>query len=287
MAIIDDIISGSISSYVDRWFQPRLTHPFFDLQITIVPDSLKPIPKRWVEDIEVQIDEGFAEEGDVLGEGPLSRGARGWSTDESRRRLADALARLNLAEDNIQHPNLRSMNRGQLGAEKRRVKQELKRYDSEFRRNFGRLPAHAEKEPMRPLYVYYRRVKTLIAQADQRHGRSSGGGGSGSDDENPNRLRVRESLATIADDEEPRKGSSEIAHLEARIQSLTTMKSSVRQKLQTFQEKFVVENQRKIRFHKDILPIEREYRMYKTVKEDIARLEAQLRELQEENNRRT
>merc|ERR1712183_201291 len=146
-------------------FQPRLTHPFFELHTISVPDAHKPIPKRWVEDIEVQIDEGFAEEADVLGEGP-TKSLGGWSTEEARKRLREALGRLDLAEDNIAHPNLRNMNKAQLGAEKRRIKQELKRYDSEFRRNFSRLPTHAEKEPMRPLYVYYRRVKTLIAQAD-------------------------------------------------------------------------------------------------------------------------
>merc|ERR1719191_2548173 len=122
MALIDDIIAGSVSSYIDRWFQQKLTHPFFDLQITSVPDSIKPIPKRWVDDIEVQIDEGFNEEGDVLGEGPPStmKGG-GWSAEESRRRLRDALSRLDLAEDNIQHPNLRTMSKAQLGIEKRRV----------------------------------------------------------------------------------------------------------------------------------------------------------------------
>merc|ERR1711879_264135 len=135
---------------------------------------------------------------------------------------------------------------------------------------------------MRPLYVYYRRVKTMIAQADQsRVGvERRNSVPSGSDDEGTGRGNVRESLATIQDDEDRRTGSSEIAAIEARIQSLQNMKSSVRLKLQSFQEKFVIENQRKIRFHKDILPIEREYRMYKNVKEDIARLEAQLRELQ-------
>lgn len=164
------------------------------------------------------------------------------------------------------------------------MKQELKRYDSDFRRHFARLPSHAEKEPMRPLYTYYRRVKTLIVQVEKSDRRNSAA--SGSDDEGL-RLGRRESLATIPDVDEDRRGAgagtvaSEVQALEARIRSLQGMKSSVRLKLQSFQEKFVVENQRKIRFHKDILPIEREYRMYKNVKEEIAKLEARLRELQE------
>ena len=39
---------------------------------------------------------------------------------------------------------------------------------------------------------------------------------------------------------------------------------------------------RKIRYHKDIVPIEREYRMYKEVKQEIAAIEQQLRELAQE-----
>merc|ERR1712136_373787 len=116
----------------------------------------------------------------------------------------------------------------------RRVKQELKRYDADFRRQFSRLPSHGEKEPMRPLYVYYRRLKGMITQAEQ------------------------------------------ITGLEARLESLQNEKGHVRQTLQAFQERFVSENNRKIRFHKDILPIEREYRMYKNLKEEIAKVESQL-----------
>lgn len=75
----------------------------------------------------------------------------------------------------------------------------------------------------------------------------------------------------------------QIAALEARIDSLQGDKGVVRAKLQAFQEKFVSENNRKIRFHKDILPIEREYRMYKNLKEEIMRAEAQLRDLKTES----
>uniref|UniRef100_A0A7S1RK19 FAM13A-like domain-containing protein n=1 Tax=Alexandrium catenella TaxID=2925 RepID=A0A7S1RK19_ALECA len=267
MVLVEDTLTDSLSVCVGAWFESDFSHPFFTLTTVSVPDSARPIPKRWVDDIE--IDEGFgAEEGDLLGEGPV----KSWSLDEGKQRLRDALARLNLPEDRVSHPNLQKMNRHELAAEKRRVKQELKRYDSDFRRQFSRLPTHSEKEPMRPLYVYYRRLKTMIAQAES------------------SKLGPRESLATVPDDETPRQGGSrrpgnvedQIAALEARIDSLQTEKGAVRSKLQSFQEKFVTENNRKIRFHKDILPIEREYRMYKNLKEEIQKAETQLRDLRED-----
>lgn len=55
---------------------------------------------------------------------------------------------------------------GSLEAEKERVKQWLRRYDRSFNRKFGRLPTRNEKEPMRPVYLYYR----LIKQAGARYG---------------------------------------------------------------------------------------------------------------------
>jgi len=266
MVLVEDMLTDSLSACVDSWFEASFSHPFFDVSSTSVPDTARPIPKRWVDDIE--IDEGFgAEEGDMFGEGPV----RSWGIEEGRQRLRDALARLGLPEDRVSHANLQKMNKHDLAGEKRRVKQELKRYDADFRKQFSRLPTHTEKEPMRPLYVYYRKLKTMIAQAET------------------SKLGPRESVGAAVEDETPRQGGrrasnveDQIAALEARIESLQTEKGVVRAKLQAFQEKFVTENNRKIRFHKDILPIEREYRMYKNLKEEIQKAETQLRDLRED-----
>lgn len=190
------------------------------------------------------------------------------------------------------HQDLNKMGKHELGGEKRRVKQELKRYDAEFRKQFMRLPTHTEKEPMRPLYVYYRRLKNMITQAESRPGKRSAT--QGSDDEGGPGLRLGPRGNDL--DETPRQpggrgGSAkshperrqdQIASMEQRIESLQTEKGNVRAKLQAFQEKFVTENNRKIRFHKDILPIEREYRTYKNLKEEIMRVESNLRDLRAE-----
>jgi hypothetical protein len=280
MVAVEDVLTDSVAACVGDWFEQSLHHPFLSIVTTKVLDSVKPIPKRWVDDVEI-IGDG-AEDGDVLGvlNGPSSS----WSMEEGRRQLKEALTRLDLREDHVAHPGLMRMNKTELGGEKRRIKTELKRYDGEFRKQFMRLPLHSEKEPMRPLYVYYRRLKAMIAQAEQKFRRSA------SDDEATGQIGAprRESLATIPDVDEPTIARSannsiedQISGLEARIDSLQSEKSVVRSKLQAFQEKFVSENNRKIRFHKDILPIEREYRMYKNLKDEILKAEAQLRTLKE------
>lgn len=297
MVAVEDVLTDSLSNCVKEWFDSKFDHPFLNIQAIVVPESVKPIPKRWVDDIEVQIDEGFGGEADdVLGGlGP----SNGWSFQEGRERLRVALARLNLSEEHVAHTNLHRMTRNELMVEKRRVKQELKRYDADFRKQFMRLPTHMEKEPMRPLYVYYRRLKTMITHAEQNRGSSrqpSMGSVNGSDDEgmplggaNRELATIPDSEATVAQSEEtPRSRNggrtansveSQVAAIEARIESLQIEKGTVRAKLQAFQENFVCENNRKIRFHKDILPIEREYRLYKNLKDEISKAEQQLRAL--------
>lgn len=282
-------MTESLGAYIRDWFEPGFTHPFLGLQAISVPDSVKPIPKRWVEEVEVQNAGDFdVDDGDFGG-----AAAGDWTPDEGKAKLLEALGRLDLNENTIAHPNLTSFDRHQLSSEKRRVKQELKRYDSDFRKQVGRLPSHTEKEPMRPLYVYYRRLKTMITQVEEKRG---GRRASNSDDEGMPFGGARESLATIPDEETPRRGGAEwgragtsvedqIAALEARIDSLQSEKGNVRAKLQAFQEKFVTENHRRIKYHKDILPIEREYRMYKNVKDEITKAEGQLRELRKEEDK--
>jgi len=278
MVAVDDILTSSLASVIQEWFEPPLDHPFFNVHTITVTDKIKPIPKRWMD--EVRIDEGLfrADEGDFF-----DSGFKCWSAEEGKQRFREGLKRLEIDEATMSHPSLERMNRHELGIEKRRVKQELKRYDADFRKQFSRLPTHTEKEPMRPLYVYYRKLKAMITQAESsKQGRRHGDEGG---------HRFGPSLATIPDLEETPQArmssqtnnvEDQITALEARIESLQSEKSQVRIKLQAFQEKFVSENSRKIRFHKDILPIEREYRLYKNLKEDITKMESQLRDLKAE-----
>jgi hypothetical protein len=45
---------------------------------------------------------------------------------------------------------------------KMKVKNQLKNYDNNFKILFGRVPRREEKEPMRPLYVYYKKLKLAL-----------------------------------------------------------------------------------------------------------------------------
>lgn len=49
-----------------------------------------------------------------------------------------------------------------LSNEKKNVKNELKNYDQAFNQMFNRVPNRQEKEPMRNLYMYYKRLKGFI-----------------------------------------------------------------------------------------------------------------------------
>jgi len=282
MVLVEDVMTESLGDYVRDWFDPGFSHSFFSLQSVAVPESTKPIPKLWVEDVEVQIEGDFG--GDDF-EAASDVKVGGPTADEGKAKLREALQRLGLSEASASHPNINSLDWSQLSQEKRRVKQELKRYDSDFQRRAGRLPAHAEKEPMRPLYVYYRRLKTMISHSEG----AARAGRRGSDDEGtpPQPGVARESLASLRDGRRSsgdtgraRTLEDEIGAFEDRIDSLQSEKSAVRAKLQAFQQKFVEENHRAIKYHKDILPIEREYRMYKNLKEEITKAESQLRVLQ-------
>lgn len=266
-AAVEDILSDSLGMMIQEWFMPTLKHPFLEIQ-NIPGATMKDIPHLWVDDI--QIDDLFnADDGDLPG------GAT-WSPEEGRQRLNVALERLGLKLSDLSGTS--DKNR-EPSNEKSRVKQELKRYDTEFQKLFSRPPSHSEKEPMRPLYVYYRRLKTLISQSERKLGSKSG--------DNTPRLGGLESIPEQEEAETPQSRTrqkaqsieDQILKVEGRIESLHNEKASIRSKLQTFQERFVSENNRKIRFHKDILPIEREYRMYKNLKEEIQKAETQLAEL--------
>lgn len=48
------------------------------------------------------------------------------------------------------------------------MKEQLKDYDNMFINKFNKLPTRTEKEPLRPLYMYYKRLKQGIVQLKSR-----------------------------------------------------------------------------------------------------------------------
>lgn len=89
-----------------------------------------------------------------------------WMDKEAPKRLKEAFKKLGL-EETLMKSNRKveleqyidSMTVDGLANEKKKVKNELKNYDNDFYSNFKKQPNHEEKEPLRPLYVYYKKLK--------------------------------------------------------------------------------------------------------------------------------
>jgi hypothetical protein len=85
-----------------------------------------------------------------------------WKQKESKKRLEEAIRRLNLDENKAKVKNLTNFSIEYLNAEKGKVKNELKKYDNEFNDLFFRQPNRIEKEIMRPIYLYYKNLKSAL-----------------------------------------------------------------------------------------------------------------------------
>lgn len=110
----------------------------------------------------------------IYNEQPNNSGSSGgvvdlqqWLKYESSKRFEESLAKLNLDTSKIQGKHLVSYSLDDLNHEKKRVKNELKVYDQEFINRFKRAPNRTEKEPMRNLYMYYKRLKQYIEKREK------------------------------------------------------------------------------------------------------------------------
>ena len=83
---------------------------------------------------------------------------------EAKQKYHQALQKLGLDSQKIQGKHLPGFSIEDLNNEKRKVKNELKVYDQAFMSKFKRLPSRVEKEPMRNLYMYYKRLKQYITK---------------------------------------------------------------------------------------------------------------------------
>ena len=75
--------------------------------------------------------------------------------------------KLGLDSSKIQGKHLVSFSLNDLESEKKNVKNELKVYDQDFISRFKRAPTRSEKEPMRNLYMYYKRLKQYIEKREK------------------------------------------------------------------------------------------------------------------------
>ena len=95
-----------------------------------------------------------------LADNPLSQ----WLLVDAKSRYAVAINKLGLDSAKVQGKHLTNMAYEDLNKEKKAVKNELKVYDMEFVKRFGKPPSRVEKEPMRNLYMYYKRLKQYITR---------------------------------------------------------------------------------------------------------------------------
>ena len=164
-----------------------------------------------------------------------------WVKVEGKQKLEQSLRKLKLDYMATNGRDLGSKIYEDLVAEKKKVKNELKNYDNNFKNLFGRVPRREEKEPMRPLYVYYKKLKiSLTKRANEKP--------------QPKRMTREES--------------------QKRVEELKKERSELKAVLHNFQMEFSQTNHRRIRYHRDIAPVENEYKRYKEVKAELSKLES-------------
>jgi len=258
-----------------------------------------------------------------------------WIKKEGPIRLYEALENLNLDIKSIDRVNLSALTYEQLCNEKKNVKNELKKYDAEFALVFKRNPEREEKEPMRPLYIYYKKIKQYLVKnaAKARNNKAvstsqmnMGGNTYDKDGKTmkgtknyPHEKENKGYGQTSAYDrkldssfeaqmskegfkernqhnyhEEDRRdlyernykqssgkgqgnvGLSTQEQIRRQLEEYRGFRLQLREKLHSYQTEFTKNNSRKIKYHKDIAPVENEYKQYKEIKQEITKLEGLL-----------
>lgn len=237
-----------------------------------------------------------------------------WISLEGPRVLCAALQKLRIDAENIKKNCENCCGLQELEEKKRAVKQELKNYDSIFQENFGRLPIRNEKEPMRPLYVFYKKIKQKIEDFEKNceNSRDFPKKTQESKDfprktqeskelsrknkefsqkpeefsqkpeqfsqKNEESKEFSEKNQRIYAEKSLKKPEKSLVKLSAkelrqRADELKRQKNELRVHLHSFQQDFTKENNRKIKYHKDIAPVEQEYKKYKEIKAELLKLE--------------
>ena len=88
-----------------------------------------------------------------------------WLMVDAKQRLMETMTKLGLDGQKISGKHLQTYTYEELMHEKKKVKNELKYYDQAFLARFSRPPSRSEKEPMRMIYMYYKKLKQYITKA--------------------------------------------------------------------------------------------------------------------------
>lgn len=208
-----------------------------------------------------------------------------WLVNEGPGLLQESLKKLKLDENQIHKTSMEGLGVGELEDKKKMVKNELKRYDFTFDGIFNRPPIRNEKEPMRPLYIYYKLIKqSLMKEQGDRSQQSQG-----SSNHTTNNKEIKNSYSNNRTENYQKSKSFEIPNVESnkmerpmkfsindlkkKLDELKKTKNELRNKLHNYQQNFTKDNNRKIKYHKDISPVEDDYKRYKELKTEIQKLE--------------
>ena len=235
---IDDILTRGLSEAVSRNLFSG--GPSFYSTVKI-PSVDHPVPTKWASEVALA-DDGVFVRGPPPANLPIGPPSVGWN---GNRAFEHSLGRLGLDRAILQSLDSDeaiyvhfSKNVENLQRAKKNIKNELKEYDSQFKAETGKEASRTDKEPMRLLYTLYRKLRDLAGTSDS--------------------------------------ATSSIVMPSARLESLYEEKQQVRAVLQEYQARFMNEQGRRIKYHRDIVAVDREYRQYKQLKEEIAKLETQL-----------
>ncbi len=222
-----------------------------------------------------------------------------WRNTIGKTKFENSMNKLNLDEKKIKNRQLYNLTLEVLQKEKAKVKNELKKYDSDFNEVFNHLPTKQDKEIMKPLYIYYKNLKNAIEKKEEDRNaittlnqnynqntysvistnstndnkfntnyfqnnilnQKSGfnyhkKANSTSLQNNNNNNDIKEKKRSLSKDE--------MNALEREYKDIKKEQKDLKDKLRNYQNEFQKSNNRKVKFLKDITPVEREYQKYKS-----------------------
>lgn len=223
--------------------------------------------------------------------------SQGYNT---RKKLKDSLRRLNISKST--YCNFKDLskiyNLNELEKEKSKVKSELQKLDESFNRFFKRYPVKQEKEIYRPLYVYYISLKDAICYVkNTKEGtyynyfnfiliyikdnyiiNKTRSVSANIENEAIKTINNKDTIGNINKNKLNNNHTEDniinkYKNLEKDLINLKRSQSELKAKLQQHQEQFYQINNRKVKYHKDIEPVEYEYNLYKQNRNKIKTLE--------------
>ena len=225
-----------------------------------------------------------------------------WRNTIGKKKFENSMHRLNVDEKKIKNLQLSNLSLDALQKEKAKVKNELKKYDSDFNEVFNHLPTKQDKEIMKPLYIYYKNLKNAIEKKEEdrnaittlnqnynqntysvistnsnndnkfntnyfqnnilnqksgfNYHKKANSTSLQNNNNNNNNNDIKEKKRSLSKDE--------MNALEREYKDIKKEQKDLKDKLRNYQNEFQKSNNRKVKFLKDITPVEKEYQKYKT-----------------------